>query len=78
MDSNLLNVPPAQTLLGTDVIMPFMFVADEACPLHTHLMKPYPFIKHLDHEQHVTVTDYREQDMFFENVLGIETDANRW
>lgn len=30
-----------------------MFVADEAFPLHTHLMKPNPFIRHLDHEQHV-------------------------
>lgn len=28
MDSNLLNVPPAQSLCGTDVVMPFMFVAD--------------------------------------------------
>lgn len=32
-DSSVLNIPPAQILPGTDMVMPFMIVADEAFPL---------------------------------------------
>lgn len=75
VDSNLLNIPPAQSLPGTDVVMPFVFVADEAFPLHTHLMKPYPF-RHLDHEQRVYNYRLSRARRVAENAFGIL--ANRW
>lgn len=33
MDKKVLNVPPAEPLPGTDIDMPYMFIADEAYPL---------------------------------------------
>lgn len=75
MDSTLLNVPSAQSLPGTDVVMPFMFVADEAFPLHTHLMKPYSF-RDLDHEQRIYNYRLSRASRVVENAFGIL--ANRW
>nr|XP_033486035.1 uncharacterized protein LOC117258913 [Epinephelus lanceolatus] len=43
MDKGLLHVPPDDTLPNTDILMPYMFIGDEAYPLRADLMKPYPF-----------------------------------
>ncbi len=43
MDTGLLHIPPQDTLPNTDVTMPYMFIGDEAFPLRSDLMKPYPF-----------------------------------
>ncbi|XP_052409722.1 uncharacterized protein LOC127956013 isoform X2 [Carassius gibelio] len=43
MDAGLLHVPPDDTLPNTDVMMPYMFISEEAYPLKTNLMKPYRF-----------------------------------
>ncbi len=75
MDCSLLNVPPAQSLPEADVVMPFMFVADEAFPLHTHLMKPYPF-RHLDHQQCVYNYRLSRARCVVKNAFGVL--ANSW
>lgn len=75
MDTKLLNVPPSQSLPGTDVVMPFMlFAADEAFLL-THLMKPYPFT-HLDHVQSVYNYKLSKARCVVGNAFGIL--VNRW
>lgn len=43
MDTGTLNFPPADTLPGTDAMMPHMLIGDDAYPLRPDLMKPYPF-----------------------------------
>ena len=50
--------------------MPFMFVANEAFPLQTHLMKPYPYIN-LDHDHRVYNYRLSRARCVVENVLGI-------
>lgn len=40
--NNTFNIPPPQALPGTDHIVPYVLVGDEAFALHQNLMKPYP------------------------------------
>lgn len=41
LENNELGIPEAAPIPGTDVISPYVIVADEAFPLKTYLMKPY-------------------------------------
>lgn len=41
-NGNKLNIPAQQNIIGTDIEMHFYFVGDEAFPLRTNLMRPYP------------------------------------
>ncbi|RXN18614.1 N-lysine methyltransferase SMYD2-B [Labeo rohita] len=50
MDQGQLNFPPPEPLPNSDIMMPYMFVGDEACPLRPDLVKPYPN-KQMDHSQ---------------------------
>lgn len=42
LEHNRLNVPGEKVLPGTDVPVPHVIVGDEAFPLKTYLMRPYP------------------------------------
>ena len=37
-----LNIPEAESMWGSEFKFPFVFVGDEAFPLRTNMMKPYP------------------------------------
>lgn len=37
-----LNIPPAKIISGTNIELHHVIVADEAFPLQTHVMRPYP------------------------------------
>lgn len=52
MDDNDLDLPPDEPLPGSDRILPYFFVADNAFPLGRHLMKPFPG-KGLNQEERV-------------------------
>lgn len=42
LDQNKLNVPPKEALPGTTNDVPYDIVGDEAFPLKTYLLRPYP------------------------------------
>ncbi|XP_067928271.1 uncharacterized protein [Watersipora subatra] len=42
LTSNNINVPPARLLPGCKEPLPYVILADEAFPLKSHLMRPYP------------------------------------
>ena len=70
MENDLLNLPKARALPGTDKICPYVFVGDEAFPLKPYLMKPYPRHACGIEEQ---ITNYRisRARRQVENVFGI-------
>lgn len=41
LESNQLNIPEDDFLPGTDIKMPFVFLADEAYPISVHVLTPY-------------------------------------
>ncbi|XP_067285679.1 uncharacterized protein [Pseudorasbora parva] len=75
MDKGLLHVPPDDTLPNTNVMMPYMFIGDEAYPLRTDLMKPYPF-RYLNMDQRIYNYRLSRARRFVENAFGIL--ANRF
>ncbi|KAL1260055.1 hypothetical protein QQF64_007882 [Cirrhinus molitorella] len=70
LDRGLLNVPPPEKLPGSEIVLPYMFVGDEAYPLRTDLMKPYPF-RQLDHSQRVYNYRLSRARRVVENAFGI-------
>jgi hypothetical protein len=42
LENNCLNVPPPKVLTGSSIELPFVVVADDAFPMKSYLMKPYP------------------------------------
>ncbi|KAA0722998.1 hypothetical protein E1301_Tti019038 [Triplophysa tibetana] len=75
LDQGLLNVPPPERLISSDVVLPYLFVGDEAYPLRTDLMKPYPF-RQLDHSQRIFNYRLSRARRVVENAFGIL--ANRF
>ncbi|KAJ8910966.1 hypothetical protein NQ315_003659 [Exocentrus adspersus] len=42
LETNRLNVPPDQALPNSNIVLPNVMIGDEAYPLKTYLMRPYP------------------------------------
>jgi len=42
LENNSFNIPESKTLPGTNTKVPFVIVGDEAFPLKTYLLRPYP------------------------------------
>lgn len=70
MDQSLLNVPPPEPLPNSSAVVPYMFVGDEAYPLRTDLMKPYPF-RQMDHDQRIFNYRLSRARRVVENAFGI-------
>lgn len=75
MDRGQLNFPPAEPLPDSDVVMPYMFLGDEAYPLRCDLMTPYPPRRADQPERVLNYRLYRARRVA-ENAFGVL--ANRW
>nr|CAI5866062.1 unnamed protein product [Callosobruchus analis] len=42
MENNNMNIPMDKCLPGTNIVMPYFFVGDEAFPLKKYIMRPFP------------------------------------
>jgi len=47
-ESNALCVPRSMCIDSTDIVLPFVLVGDEAFPLNTYIMRPYPRSRNLN------------------------------
>ena len=73
IENNLLNIPPARTFdnYSDSVQFPYVFVADDAFTLRTHMMKPYARSGPMDYS--MTIFNYRlsRARRIIENAFGI-------
>ncbi|XP_073765400.1 uncharacterized protein [Danio rerio] len=75
MDQGLLHFPQPEPLPNSNIVMPYMFVGDDAYPLRPDLIKPFPF-RHMDHGQRILNYRLSRARRVVENAFGIL--ANRF
>jgi len=70
LETNELDIPPPHNIPNTDIITPFVFVADDAFPLTNNIMKPYA---HRGLNQTERIFNYRlsRARRLSENAFGI-------
>lgn len=72
LESNTLHIPPGKPLPQRNTPVPFVIVGDEAFPLKSYLMKPYPS-RNLDQNKRIFNYRLSRARRIVENVFGILT-----
>ena len=70
LEDGTANLPDKRPFPNDDEPMPFTIVADDAFPLKSYLMKPYPH-KKLNHDQRIFNYRLSRTRRVVENVFGI-------
>lgn len=70
LKANKLNIPRENELPGTNELLPYVFIGDEAFPLMNNLMKPYPQ-RGINHDQRIFNYRLCRARRVVENVFGI-------
>nr|CAH7738425.1 unnamed protein product [Callosobruchus chinensis] len=60
LENNTMNIPPEQVLPGTNIMISYFFVGDEAFPLKAYIMRPYPG-QNLTTKKKSSITGFLEQ-----------------
>lgn len=70
LEENKVEIPPSVNLPNSNIKMPFFFVADEAFPLKSYIMRPYPG-RNLSHNQRIFNYRLSRARQVIENTFGI-------
>lgn len=74
----LFNIPPPTQLPNSQIILPHVFLGDEAFPLLTNLMKTYPRMQSLtDNEKAIYNYRHSRARRIVENAFGIMAETFR-
>jgi DDE superfamily endonuclease len=76
LKENSLNIPGCQVMPGSNTLMPLVVVGDDAFPLQTNLIKPYPNRLYDDKESRIFNYRLSRARRVVENAFGIL--AHRW
>lgn len=71
LEKNTLNIPPENMLPGTTCSAPYVLVGDEAFPLKSYLMRPYPGTQIDDNEKRAYNYRLSRARRVVENAFGI-------
>lgn len=77
LERKTFNVPPDENLPGTTIKAPYVIVGDEAFPLKTYLMRPYPGKQLDDNEKRIYNYRLCRARRVVENAFGILTQRFR-
>ncbi|KAK7925261.1 hypothetical protein WMY93_007571 [Mugilogobius chulae] len=69
LDQDLLNIPPPTLIPGTAIEAPYMFLGDEAYPLRSDLMKPFP-LRQMDKSHRIFNYRLSRARRVVENAFG--------
>lgn len=75
LTNNRFNMPPPKTLPGSNILLPHVLVGDEAYPLKTYLMRPFPS-SNLDDSRRIFNKRLSRARVTIECAYGIMT--NKW
>lgn len=75
IDRSILNIPPENQLLNTNISTPYVVLADDAFPLAYNVMKPYP-LRNITREQQIFNYRLSRGRRIIESSFGIL--ANRF
>ncbi|GFN99628.1 protein alp1-like [Plakobranchus ocellatus] len=75
--NDLLAIPKKGRIPGTEIELPFVFVADDAFPLGEHITKPFAQ-RQLTDTKSILITDCLEQGTVSNVHLGDWLDAQMW
>nr|CAI5858488.1 unnamed protein product [Callosobruchus analis] len=75
MENNNMNIPMDKCLPGTNIVMPYFFVGDEAFPLKKYIMRPFPG-QQLSNTQKIFNYRLSRARQVIENTFGIM--VSRW
>lgn len=70
LEENKVEIPPSVNLPNSNIKMPFSFIADEAFPLKSYIMRPYPG-RNLSHNQRIFNYRLSRARQVIENTFDI-------
>ena len=76
LEEGTAGLPEDDQIRGSQKILPYVFVGDDAFPLKRYLMKPYPF-KNQDDEQRIFSHRLSRALCIVENYFGITASKFR-
>lgn len=76
LEKNLIRIPPPDVIGNNGPVLPYVIVADEAFPLKTYMMRPFPRSQQLNETRKIFNYRLSRARRVIENAFGIL--AARW